>query len=122
MDGGWFRGGRTGCGESKQRVRDKDKEIRGPTYLASHGERKSGRIEEIEELEDAGEQQGVTPAGDGIGTAEEVPLFGRKKRLKGPQKMRWCSRSRRLGFCRAVGALTPSSRGLTANQGATTKR
>lgn len=41
----------------------------------------------IVELGDAGEQQGVTPAGDdGIGTAGEVPLFGRKKRLKGRPK------------------------------------
>lgn len=69
-------------------------------------------------FEDADEQQGDTPAGDEIGTAEEAPLFGRKKRLKGPQKMRWCSRSRRLGFCRAVGAPIPSTRGFVANQDA----
>lgn len=31
-------------------------------------------------FEDADEQQGDTPAGDEIGTAEEAPLFGRKKR------------------------------------------
>lgn len=73
------------------------------------------------ELKDAGEQQGVTPAGDGIGTAEEVPLFGRKKRLKGRPKRcggaaaaaaawgsagRWARQSRLAAAFRPIRATT----------------